>query len=444
MSIRVGFILGKEFDFVDAPGSVVDTTFLDDIPDKYRERAEQPRMTWPGMTVDNKDHISVDVAIAWYIEKHYPEIEVDFIFPQDITLDRLKLNLCNFITGYDILDALCEGEEQLAAVTNAFQNCGNIMPSWEVQEAIYLKSKYMKKALDAGIPVAPTIFASKDSRSPDSLLQEIKARGWKAFIIKQSYSCGSIGFKKLQVSDCEANPSILEEYFTTWSECPEYVVQEFIEGFCRNWEVRCFWFNGEFLYAMANRAAVSTAEGETVGIITGDDIPQDFLEEAKRIGKEALKALPQLTTPDGHPICNTCIRTDIGCSDSQVHDKDYKHWNANSRTFFLNEIEYGGTTYFARALKFDCIPLWSSLYVTKAQEIFKLMNSCEVIEPEDEFKAIMEEATSDPDEVCSSGESTASSEHCEFEPFTGAKILKSSKQQQQYGQLQEQQRIPQQ
>merc|ERR1711998_744536 len=111
--------------------------------------------------------------------------------------------------------------------------------------------------------------------------------------------------------------------------------------------------------------------------ITGDDIPQDFLEEAKRIGKEALKALPQLTTPDGHPICNTCIRTDIGCSDSQVHDKDYKHWNANSRTFFLNEIEYGGTTYFARALKFDCIPLWAKLYATKAQEIHDKMNGVE-------------------------------------------------------------------
>merc|ERR1711907_488147 len=118
-------------------------------------------MTWPGMTVDNKDHISVDVAIAWYMHKHYPEIDVDFIFPQDITLDRLKSNLCNFITGYDILDALCEGEEQLAEVTNAFQNSGNIMPSWEVQEAIYMKSNYMKKAIDLGIPIAPTIYAQR-------------------------------------------------------------------------------------------------------------------------------------------------------------------------------------------------------------------------------------------------------------------------------------------
>merc|ERR1711904_752113 len=207
----------------------------------------------------------------------------------------------------------------------------------------YLKSKYMKKAITAGVPVAPTIFAAKESRSPEGLLQEIRARGWKTFIVKQSYSCGSIGFKKLEVADREANPKILEEYFESYPECPEYVVQEFVEGFCRNWEVRCFWFNGEFLYAMANRAAVSTADGETVGIITGDDIPKDFLEEAKKIGKAALESLPQLTTPDGQPIGMTCIRTDVGCADSKVWDKD-THWDPDAKTFFLNEIEYGGTT----------------------------------------------------------------------------------------------------
>jgi len=401
MPIRVGFILGKEFDFVDAPGSVVDTSFLDDLPIEYRKRSEQPRMQWPGMTVDNKEYISVDLAIAWYIKKHYPEIEVDFIFPQDITLDRLKLNLCNFITGYDILDALCEGEKQLAEVKNAFQNSGNIMPSWEVQEAIYMKSNYMKKAMDAGVPMAPTIFAAKENRSAEGLLQQIKDRGWKAFIIKQSYSCGSMGFKKLEVADCEANPKILEEYFETWADCPEYVVQEFIEGFCRNWEVRCFWFNGEFLYAMANRAAVSTAEGEQVGIITGDDIPQDFLEEAKKIGREALKALPQLTTPAGHPTGMTCIRTDVGCSDSPVNDKSYTHWNTNSKTYFLNEIEYGGTTYFARALKFDCIPLWAELYATKAQEIHNKMNTVGYVKDGEES----ETSTTDSLEHCGKEES---------------------------------------
>merc|ERR1719217_20375 len=230
----------------------------------------------------------------------------------------------------------------------------------------------MKRAIQAGVSVAPTIFAEKGSRSAEGLLQEIQARGWKDFFIKQSYSCGSVGCKKMKVAECEANPDILQEYFAEHSECPEYVVQEFIEGFCRNWEVRCFWFNGEFLYAIANRAAVSQLDGEKVGVIPQEEIPAEFLENAKRIGKQALESLPQLTTPDGQPIGMTLIRTDVGCADSKVWDKD-THWDPDKKTFFLNEIEYGGTTYLPRVLKFDAIPMYADLYASKALEIHEKM-----------------------------------------------------------------------
>merc|ERR1719191_24882 len=133
----------------------------------------------------------------------------------------------------------------------------------------------------------------------------------------------------MQVADCDADPQVLQDYFNEHADCPEYVVQEFIEGFSRNWEVRCFWFNGDFLYAIGNRAAFSTTEGEKVGIISEEEIPEEFLMRAKEIGKQALRALPQDDTL-------TCIRTDIGCSDTQIHDKDYQDWNDVSRTFFLN------------------------------------------------------------------------------------------------------------
>merc|ERR1719408_554116 len=182
----------------------------------------------------------------------------------------------------------------------------------------------------------------------------------------------SLGFCKLKVEDCEKDPKILKDYFKEYPDCPEYVVQEAIDGFSRNWETRCFWFNGEFLYAIANKAAVSTEDGKEV-IITGDDIPTEFLENAKKIGREALKVLPQLKTPNGEPVPMTLIRTDIGCSDSQVYDKD-TNWDPSKRTFFLNEIEYGGTTYFIRHLKFDAVPMWSNLYAEKARQIHQLMN----------------------------------------------------------------------
>lgn len=379
MAARVGFLIGKEYDFVNTPGSVVDVAFLQDLPPRLRARPA-PRFTWPGMAAPPEDQISADMAIAWYVHKHFPDIHVDFILPGDITLQRLQSNLCNFVIGYDVLDAMCEGAEKLEVVTDAFKRCGNIMPSWEVQEAIYMKSVHMKEAARLGVPMAPTIFAAKRSREPQALLQEIQGRGWRSFVTKHSFGFGSAGFKKFSVAECEEKPEILAEYFDAHAESVEFVVQEFIEGFCRNWEVRCFWFNGEFLYAIANRAAVSCAEGEQVGIIAEDQIPKEFLENAKRIGKQALEALPPLTTPDGQAIGMTLIRTDIGCADSKVYDRETQ-WDPNARTFFLNEIEYGGTTYFPRVLKFDCIPLFATLYASKALEIQRKMAAAEKAKP---------------------------------------------------------------
>merc|ERR1712227_1063324 len=95
------------------------------------------------------------------------------------------------------------------------------------------------------------------------------------------------------VAECEKDLSILAQYFKESKDCPDFIVQEAIEGFTRNWETRCFWFNGKFLYAIANIAAVSSKESKE-RIVTGDDIPKEFLENAKRIGAQAIKCLPDL------------------------------------------------------------------------------------------------------------------------------------------------------
>lgn len=118
-------------------------------------------------------------------------------------------------------------------------------------------------------------------------------------------------------------------------------------------------------------AAVSTEDGAE-RIITGDDIPTEFLESAKKIGAQAIKSLPALTAPTGQEIPMIMVRTDIGCSDSQLHDVNTK-WDANQKTFFLNEIEPSSTTYFVRHLKFDCIPLYGKLYADTARRVYAEM-----------------------------------------------------------------------
>jgi len=305
-----------------------------------------------------------DVAIAWYIKKNYENIEVDIITPEEITLKRLKANAFNFTMGYNAVNISVENNAQGAKKLQAFQKCGNIIPTWEIEDFILYKSKYMKACMDAGVPMAPTIFAFKGTRSPAQLMTEIKERGWQKFVMKQSESGFCLGFLKLSVEDCDKDPSILTNYFKDYAKCPEFVVQEAVEGFTRNWETRCFWYNGEFLYAIANMAAVSTEDGAE-RIVTGDDIPAEFLDNAKRIGEQAIKALPELKTPTGQTIPMILVRTDIGCSDSPLNDKD-TNWDPNGKTFFLNEIEPSSTTYFTRHLKFDCIPLYGKLYAETA------------------------------------------------------------------------------
>jgi len=264
-----------------------------------------------------------------------------------------------------------ENNESGAMKMETFRKSKNLFPTWEIEDFILDKSRYMRKCINAGIPMAPTIFAPKASRSPEKLLREIKQRGWKQFVMKQSESGFCLGFLKLSVEKVEKNPKILKDYFKDYAHCPEFIVQEAIEGFTRNWETRCFWFNGKFLYAIANKAAVSTNDGKE-HIVTGDDIPKEFLENAKRIGAQAVKQVPKMKTANGKSVENVLLRTDIGCSDSQLYDKDCI-WDPNKRTFFLNEIEPSSTTYFVRWLKFDCIPMYAKLYAQKAREIYKQM-----------------------------------------------------------------------
>mmetsp|Transcript_119342 Transcript_119342/g.210889 ORF Transcript_119342/g.210889 Transcript_119342/m.210889 type:complete len:413 (-) Transcript_119342:153-1391(-) len=376
--IRVGFICGKDTDFVEHPGwgpkyaKIGDLSFLKDFPDKWRVDLKSHEYLMdcePG----TQGQAHCDVALAWYIAKKCKDIEIDVITPEELNLKRLQANDMNFTLGYNGVNIMVENNESSAVKMNAFKKAVNLFPTWEIEDFILQKSKYMKACMDAGVPMAPTIFAPKGSRSPTKLLKEIKSRGWKQFVLKQSESGFCLGFCKLSTEDCEKDPKLLADYFSNYAHCPEYIVQEAIDGFTRNWETRCFWFNGKFLYAIANMAGVSTKDGKE-RIVTGKDIPKEFLENAKKVGRQAIKVMPAMKVPGGKSVKNILLRTDIGCSDSQLHDK-YTNWDPNKKTFFLNEIEPSSTTYFVRWLKFDCIPLYGKLYAAKAREIYKQMQA---------------------------------------------------------------------
>jgi len=194
------------------------------------------------------------------------------------------------------------------------------------------------------------------------------SQGWKEFVMKLSYSAFSLGFLKCKVAKCQKDPSILKNYFDENKDSPEYIVQEAIKGFKDHWETRGFWSSGEMQYCIGNFAAVVTENGEEV--ITNNP-PAEFRKAVETIGKAALDTLPVMKNKHGAVIPPVIVRTDIGCSSSKIHDKNYD-WDPKKKTFFLNEIEYGGTNYFTRHLDFDCIPMWAQKYAQMARDIMFL------------------------------------------------------------------------
>src|SRR5271154_169485 len=66
--LRLGIIVGRSAD-------TAKRSYLKNVPDE--------------LLLDNNDP-PADVAIAWYIKKTYPSVEVDIITPDQISLERLN------------------------------------------------------------------------------------------------------------------------------------------------------------------------------------------------------------------------------------------------------------------------------------------------------------------------------------------------------------------
>ena len=139
--IRVGWLVGKDNDLVfPEPKYKGDVSLYQDIPKEYLVHKE----TNEYLTGDQpweSGAVHVDVAIPWYIHKKHKDIDIDIILPADISLERLQSNDVNYIIGYDLINCFFEHNynQRIKKVKHALKNCGNIWPTFEFQEHIYLK-----------------------------------------------------------------------------------------------------------------------------------------------------------------------------------------------------------------------------------------------------------------------------------------------------------------
>ena len=274
--MKLGFIVGRENEVYH------NKELLNNTPKKY--------------LVNNKLH--VDVAIAMTVKLRYPSITVDIILPKDISLSRFKQNDINFVVGYDFINAVNDdpwvpkfaGERGNNKILEIYKNnSAKLFPSYEYMDFIWNKKKYLTKIMKRGIPISPTIYISNKVSVPN-LLAKIDYNNWNNFIIKPIGGTTSYGVGLFSLTKVLNKPSILLDYFLENGELYDnYLVQPLIKGFKKYGEIKSFWINGEFSYA------VNTIDRGEDDYKVNEIIDKRVLDKCKEIGKDVIKAVPKMT-----------------------------------------------------------------------------------------------------------------------------------------------------
>ncbi|ANS04232.1 hypothetical protein [uncultured Mediterranean phage] len=344
--MRLGFIVGR--------GNEV-----------YRNDALKKK-TPKKFLVDNRLH--VDVAIAMTVKENYPGVDVDIILPKEITLQRFKKNDINFVVGYDYINAVNDdpwipkfaGEAGNKKVLDIYKNKdAKIFPTYEYLNFIWDKKMYLKKLLRHKIPINPTIFI-KSNVSVPKLLSQIASYVWKEFIIKPIGGTTSYGVGLFKLVNVIREPTLLMNYFNENNQYyKEYLVQPLVKGFKQHGEVKSFWIDGKFSYAVN----IIDRESEGGEYKVQEVISKVKLDKCKEIGQKVMKVLPKISF-NGRKTNPVATRLDLTCC---LGNKSIK-----SLEYYLNEIEEGGIagTYLDfKNVKYPTVEILADSFVKKAHEL---------------------------------------------------------------------------
>tara|TARA_Y100000768_G_scaffold362657_1_gene321634 strand:+ start:541 stop:1587 length:1047 start_codon:yes stop_codon:yes gene_type:complete len=345
--MRIGFIVGKDDEVY------YDDTIYDITPKKYLQY----------------DNLNTDVAICMVIKQCYPDVKVDIILPKDITLERLKKNVVNFILGYDCINQLLgdpyvrkfSGKKGYNKLYSIYSNKkSKIFPPINFLEFIWGKDTYLECFHKKKIPITPTITVT--NLNHQKLLGSIHKRGWEQFIIKPVGGTIAVGVGKFLLKDCLEDPTLLKEYFSEQKQnYSKFLVQELIKGFKKHGEIKMYWINEEYSYAVNTPGASEPGEDNyDVKLVTDVSI----LKECREIGKKVMDTLPSIKVGDKR-IKPVLVRTDFTCC-----KENKKHLPVN---YFLNEVEHqdAGSYVNFENVKYPYVQVMADNFVKKAYELIE-------------------------------------------------------------------------
>jgi hypothetical protein len=336
--MKIGFIVGRTDEVYD------DEWLLSLTPKKYLVNG----------------YLHVDVAIAMTVKLMYPNITVDIILPNELSISRLKKNYVNFPIGYDIINAnIGDPYIKKFSTTNGYNKlltiykskASRIFPPYSHLEFIWNKDRYMEY-YKKRIPINPSIYITNQSQV-NKILKQIKNKKWNKFIIKPIGATTSDGFATFTMGN-----NLLEDltnYLNNNQHYSKFIIQELIRGFKTHGEIRIYWIDNKFSYA------VNTIDKEYDYIVNNVSSGK-ILDKCKKIGESVVNNMPPIII-NNHIVNPVMVRTDLTCCLNNTSKKQLK--------YYLNEIEHqdAGTFVNFEQIEYPIVTILADTFVKKANEL---------------------------------------------------------------------------
>ena len=292
-----------------------------------------------------------DVSIVYNLQKKYPNKTIDVLTMDDVNVKKFK--------EYDLIIGLYEATNvNLSQGYEAFKEYLSVIKSSKVPfypkpefiDFAANKCKWISHLKKHGLPVLDTIVFdnNKGKAYTNGILKKIKNKGWGRFITKPNISAYSDGFR---IWDPKTTDKQFQKYVTANVKRDigsKILAQRYVKEFHDFYEVRTYWINNTYKYAVGTIIDIDTlggVRGESLDFNfpenEGGTLEMKLIRELKKVGKKALDCIP----------CDTSliVRIDFGCC---IENKNV------CREYFINEIEYMPNL-FCNEIEFPVIDMMS-------------------------------------------------------------------------------------
>lgn len=326
--------------------------------------------------VEDNGNIPSDVAIAAYINYYYSDkCDVELFDGCEVgdewnLKDMNKMDVIYIIYGVaEILNDCPDNFKKM----NLFQNImkkttATVVPSNDYYAYINNKIGYYKDLEKAGLPVAKSeaydVSKIKTLKQAENLKQKLLKFG-KTIIAKPALGAYSYGVKIFKNLNATKTKSILAYAEKLQKKgYKKIIVQDFVETFAENYEVRTYWINTgktyKYVYSFASKLDVKDGNWDKFDTFAkeGGKLDNKLLEEMKKLASKTIKV-----TKNINPL-TPWIRVDIGCClNGGKLEKGGQ--------IFVNELETIGCNLLTHKTEKNIIPLFAKTAYNLAKKYAK-------------------------------------------------------------------------